>query len=385
MAAPLRSIKVLELAGLAPVPMAGMILADFGASVIRIDKPGISLDRLARGKKSIVVDLKTSKGADIVERLCQNSDVLIEPFRPGVMEKLGLGPKKLLKINEKLIYARLTGFGQDGPLAKKAGHDINYLALSGLLSLIGRRGEKPLAPLNLLADFAGGSLTCVMGILLALFERSTSGKGQIVDCAMVEGAAYLGSFMHRTGGQYFSSKNRGTCLLDSGAPCYDTYETKDGKFVAVGALEPQFYQNLVQGLGLEKEFPHNLDQSTWPSMRSRFTEVFATKTQDEWMRTFENKDACILPVLDLDEAPKHPHNIARISFSQGRIDDSDFWQPNPAPKLSRSPAVDINTPQPQNGENTVEILMQEGGYSKNEVDCFLRENIVTQFKPTSLL
>lgn len=377
--AALAGIRVLEFAGLAPCPFAGMILADFGAVVTRIDRVKtlsfIGVDPLARGKKSICIDLKNPRGKEIVRKLCLKSDVLIEPFRPGVMETLGLGPEILLKDNPRLIYARLTGYGQTGTHSQRAGHDINYIALSGLLSKLGRKDEKPTPPINLLADFAGGGLTCVLGVLLALFERSKSGKGQVVDVSMVEGSAYIGSFIYKTlSGLEFAwpnPKERGTNLLDTGAPFYDTYKTSDGKFMAVGALEPKFYKQFLKGLDLEGKLPHQADLYQWPKAKEEIASIFSTKTQSDWCKIFENLDACVEPVLTTDEAPLHPHNQERnaFSFSHGA------YEPTPAPKLSRTPADCLPKPLPGTGEHTVEIL-QHTGYSQSDIQELIDEGVV---------
>src|SRR5215469_14929231 len=261
----LEGIRVIEMAGLAPAPFCGMILADFGADVVRVDRIGAgSVDQLARGKRSVAVNLKSPEGVETVLRLAERADVLLEPYRPGVMERLGLGPEVACGRNTRLVYARLTGFGQDGPYANMAGHDINYIAISGALSLLGRKGEKPLAPVNLLGDFAGGGMLCALGILLALLERNTSGRGQIVDAAMVDGAAYLSTFVYKFRNNGMWRDERGTNMLDSGAPFYDTYQTKDGRYMSVGAIEPQFYAALLKGLGLDAAtMPHQMDQLKW--------------------------------------------------------------------------------------------------------------------------
>jgi alpha-methylacyl-CoA racemase len=339
---PLEGVRVIEMAGLAPVPYAGMILADFGAEVIRVDRTpatGAAFDAtrdfLARGKKSVGINLKDARGVDTLLRLLDRADVLIEPFRPGVMEKLGAGPDVVLARNPQIVYARLTGWGQDGPYAPMAGHDINYIALSGALSCLGRRGEKPIPPMNLLGDFAGGGMLCAMGIVMALYERSRSGKGQVIDAAMVDGAAHLSSFIFglRAGGMW--SDERGANLLDTGAPFYDTYETADGQYRWVGAIAPQFYARLRQGLGLDpKSLPHQFDRAAWPETAARFTEIFRSKTRAEWTKVFEGTDACVAPVLGLGEVAEHPHNRVRQTFAagiQGAI------APQPGPRFSRTP------------------------------------------------
>lgn len=371
----LAGVRVIELAGLAPAPFCGMILADFGAQVIRVDrtKPTMALDTQGRGKRSVAINLKTAEGVTLLKKLCLQSDVVLEPYRKGVMEKLGLGPQELLKENPRLIYARLTGYGQSGSYAPAAGHDINYLAMSGLLSRLGRSGEKPYAPLNLLADFAGGGLTCALGIVLALLERTTSGKGQVVDASMVEGAAYVGSFVWKSSRIGMWNRPRGENMLDSGAPFYDTYQTSDGKHVAVGAIEPQFYSKLLQGLELDSgDLPPQMSFSDWPQLRRVFTERFASKTQADWTRIFDGTDACVTPVLSFDDVSSHPHNQQRGSF----IKDADGEEsPRPAPALSRTPAEPRLGPDPRIGEHTVEVL-EEYGLTSAQIEQLLAAGTV---------
>jgi alpha-methylacyl-CoA racemase len=339
---PLEGVRVIEMAGLAPVPYAGMILADFGAQVIRVDRTptagagfDATRDFLARGKKSVGINMKDPRGVAALLRLLDRTDVLIEPFRPGVMEKLGAGPDVVLGRNPRIIYARLTGWGQDGPYAPMAGHDINYIALTGALSCFGRKGEKPLAPVNLLGDFAGGGMLCAMGIVMALYERTRSGKGQVIDAAMVDGAAHLSSFIFGLRAGELWSDERGTNLLDTGAPFYDTYETADGQYMSVGAIEPQFYARLLQGLGLDpNSLPHQFDREAWPKTAARFAEIFRSKTRAEWTKVFDGTDACVAPVLSLAEVAEHPHNQARQTFApgvQGAI------APQAGPRFSRTP------------------------------------------------
>ncbi|MGD9765831.1 MAG: CaiB/BaiF CoA transferase family protein [Candidatus Binatia bacterium] len=369
----LGGIRVVEMAGLAPAPFCGMILADFGADVVRVDRVGQpSPDLLARGKRSIAVDLKDPAGVAAVLRLLARADVLLEPYRPGVMERLGLGPEVACERNPRLVYARLTGFGQDGPYARMAGHDINYIALSGTLSLIGRRDEKPLAPVNLFGDFAGGGMACALGICLALIERSRSGKGQVIDAAMVDGAAYLSAFVYKARNAGFWSDDRGTNLLDSGAPFYETYQTKDGEFMAVGAIEPQFYAALLRGLGLDgTALPEQMDRARWPETKQRFAEVFAGKTRAQWCAIFDGTDACVTPVLALGEVHAHPHNRARDLV----IRDADAkLEPAPAPRLSRSPG-DGSRRLPQVGEHTRAVLA-EYGFEPGEIDALLAARAV---------
>ncbi|XP_066255346.1 alpha-methylacyl-CoA racemase [Euwallacea similis] len=362
----LKGIRVVEFAGLAPGPFCGKVLSDFGASVIRIDKKlsDPDLDCLGNGKKSLCLNLKSPQAREIVQKLIKTSDVSIEPYRAGVMEKLGLGPEVLLKVNPRLIYARLSGYGHSGPYCHKAGHDINYLALSGLLSLLGRKGEKPMFPVNLLADFGGGGLMCALGIVLALLEREKSGKGQVVEANMVQGTAYLGSFLYKSQNLPLWGNPRGANLLDSGAPFYEVYETKDHKYIAVGALESNFYLNLLKGLGLTKE---EAPQYDFENNKIKFERKFLEKTRDEWCEIFENLDACIAPVLELEEAPLHPHNKVQGMFKEGA--------PKAAPNLSRTPAESTSNSRPRIGENTIEIL-ETVGYSGSDIVRLKDEGVV---------
>ncbi|TGO15477.1 hypothetical protein BPAE_0566g00040 [Botrytis paeoniae] len=313
-APPLTGVRVLEFAGLAPGPFAGLLLADYGASVLRIDRavpnlthsssiPPPTPDLLTRHKSSIAVDLKAHAGISFVKSLVAHADIIIDPFRPGVLEKLGLSPDVLLKLNPRIILARMTGFRRDGKYKDMAGHDINYIAVSGALSLLGRKNEKPLPPANILGDFAGGGATLFQGILLALLAREKSGKGQVVEANMVDGSAYLVTFPRLLMKTPMWNKPRGENALDSGSPFYDTYETKDGKYMAVGALEPQFFKELVRGLGLEETDIEEtrMDRSTWPEMKETFTRLFKAKTRSEWETVFDGTDACCTPVLDYGE------------------------------------------------------------------------------------
>ncbi|XP_064164923.1 alpha-methylacyl-CoA racemase [Anguilla rostrata] len=465
----LAGVRVIELAGLAPAPFCGMVLADFGARVIRVDrtKVAMAMDKQARGKQSVALNLKKPQGLAVLKRLCLQSDVLIEPFRTGVMEKLGLGPDELLQENPRLVYARLTGFGQCGSYATSAGHDINFLAMSGLLSMLGRPADDPQPPLNLLADFAGGGLMCALGITLALLERHASGarsapvylsssrsdgteeedpgtpglrtsasdggraprrvseqqlgamatptllvqvgyvKAHLIgtgrvcksppywmklciscscagvfyghslccckalyrhDDVQVEGAAYMGSFVWKSRAIGLWNRPRGQNMLDGGAPYYGTYLTADGKHMAVGAVEPQFYDQLLQGLGLDAAtLPAQMSISDWPELRRVFTQAFGSRTQAEWCRVFDGMDACVTPVLPLDQAHLHPHNRDRGSFvrdSQGEV------SPRPAPALSRTPAAPSLSRDPFVGEHTRAVL-EEFGYGPDEIQQLL--------------
>ncbi|XP_055009359.1 alpha-methylacyl-CoA racemase isoform X2 [Boleophthalmus pectinirostris] len=371
----LAGVRVIELAGLAPAPFCGMVLADFGANVIRVDRTKVSMtvDTQGRGKRSVAINLKTTAGVSLLKKLCIQSDVILEPYRKGVMEKLGLGPKELLEENPRLIYARLTGYGQNGPLAIAAGHDINYLAISGLLSRLGRSTEKPYAPLNLVADFAGGGLSCALGIVLALLERTKSGKGQIVDASMVEGAAYVGSFVWKSNRIGMWNNPRGQNMLDSGAPFYDTYQTSDGKYMAVGAIESQFYKELLKGLELDSaELPPQMSFKDWPKIRHIFTERFASKSLAEWTSIFEGTDACVTPVLSFEDVGLHPHNQQRGSFIK---DQSGEESPRPAPVLDRTPAEPCLKADPMVGEHTVEVL-EEYGLKAQQIEQLLAAGIV---------
>ncbi|XP_077319013.1 alpha-methylacyl-CoA racemase [Lithobates pipiens] len=380
----LAGIQVLELAGLAPAPFCGMILADFGAKVIRVDKAksSVASDTLARGKRSIALDLKSPGGVSVLKKLCKRSDVLIEPFRHGVMENLGLGPDVLMKENPQLIYARLTGYGQSGKFARSAGHDLNYLSLSGLLSKLGKKNEPPTFPLNLLADFAGGSYMCALGIVMSLFERTNSGQGQVIDSSMVEGAAYLGSFVYKTQNVGLWSQPRGENLLDGGAPFYSTYITSDGKYMAVGAIEPQFYTELLKGLDLDpSDLPGQMSYTEWPKLKKIFIGRFLEKTQAQWCEVFDGTDACVTPVLTFDNVAAHPHNKERGSFV---CSDEGEVSPRPAPVLSRTPAVPAMARDPLVGEHTYEVLF-ENGFSAKEISDLQVSGAIALNKPKSQL
>jgi alpha-methylacyl-CoA racemase len=343
---PLHGVKVIELVSLAPAPFGCMILSDLGADVLRVERPetcgpdaAIPADPLTRGRQSIGLNLKDPGGVELLLRLVEQADVLVEGFRPGVAERLGFGPGVCLDRNPRLVFARMTGWGQDGPLAQTAGHDIDYIAVSGVLHGIGRAGQRPVPPINLVGDFGGGGMLLAIGVLAALLERERSGLGQTVDAAMVDGSALLNSFLYGLLAGGLWTEERGTNLLDGGAPFYDTYETSDGGHVAVGALEPKFYGALLAGLGLAGEdLPAQLDRAGWPVLRQRFTEAFGKRTRDEWAEIFSGSDACVAPVLTPTEAPRHPHNTARGTFIDG-----DAVQPAPAPRFGRTPS---GTPQP---------------------------------------
>ncbi|HEX7055311.1 MAG TPA: CaiB/BaiF CoA-transferase family protein, partial [Burkholderiales bacterium] len=342
----------LELEAIGPAPFAGMLLADMGADVLVIDRPadaGLGLERerwydvMMRGKRSVTLDLKAAPAREAVFRLLERADVLIEGFRPGVMERLGLGPEEALKRNPKLVYGRMTGWGQEGPLAPRAGHDINYIALAGVLHAFGRAGEAPVPPLNLVGDFGGGGMLLGFGVACALLEAARSGRGQVVDAAMVDGAALLAAMFHGFLKANRWSEERGVNVLDTGAPWYDVYQTKDGKYVAIGAIEPKFFSELIGKLGLSDLPPQN-DRAGWPQMRRRFAETFRTRTRDEWCRVFEGSDACFAPVLGWREARGEPHNVLRRTF----VEVGGVEQPAPAPRFSRTPGG-IKAPPPERG------------------------------------
>jgi alpha-methylacyl-CoA racemase len=375
---PLDGTRVIELAGLAPVPYCGMLLADFGADVVRVDRirpgflPSRPDDPMGRGKRSIRADIKTPGGAEVVRRLSLRADVLLDPFRPGVLERRGLGPGDLLGANPRLIYARLTGFGQSGPHASRAGHDINYLALSGALSLCGRQGAPPAPPANLLADFAGGGLMCAFGVVLALLERGSSGQGQVIDAAMVDGAASLTTAVHYLRHVGVWKDDHGTNWFDTGAPWYDVYETADGKYMAVGALEPPFFAALLAGLGIDaSSLSHPMDPSGWPAMREAFASAFRSRTRAQWCEVFDDVDACVSPVLGLGEVEANPHMGARGVIVRGH---ANVPQPAPAPRLERTPARPAS-PAPREGEHGIEVL-SELGYGRDEVDALLAEGAI---------
>ncbi|KYQ89800.1 CoA-transferase family III protein [Tieghemostelium lacteum] len=374
---PLKGIVVLEFQGLAPAPFCGMILRDFGARVIRVDRvfngeaQSLDFDVLSRGKETIAVDLKSKAGVEVVKRLCKNANVIIEPYRPGVMEKLGLSPKDLHEVNRKLIYARLTGFGQTGDkYHKMVGHDINFLALSGMLSLFGRSNDKPLFPGNLLADMAGGGLMCALGILLSLLDKNNLDK--IVDCSMMSSVSYLGTFpyllkLHTD----LLDQPRGRNFIDSGSHYYEVYQTKDNKYITVGAIEPHFYEKLLVKMGFTqdqiKQFPEQNDKSSWESMKIEFQKQFLTKTRDEWEQVFINSECCVAPLLEVEELKKHPHTRQLIMDSENSI--------KPQPNLSFYQPKPNNTLIKISGLNTVPVL-KEFGFSPAEIDTLKSKKII---------
>ena len=361
MAGPLAGLRVVELAGIGPAPFAGMVLADFGADVVRVDRPGrpnamARMEVLNRGRRSVAVDLKAPGAPDVVVRLAAGADALIEGFRPGVAERLGVGPAPCLAANPRLVYGRMTGWGQHGPYAADAGHDITYAAVAGALAHIGRAGQPPTPPLNLVADFGGGGMVLALGVVSALLAAQRTGAGQVVDAAMVDGVALLmAPFFAGFRSGYFSD-DRGTNLLDSGAPFYDCYACADGRWVAVGALEPQFFAALLAGLGLDPEAigPQH-DRAGWPAMRAGFAAAFATRDRDAWTRHFAGRDACVAPVLTTEETFADPHLAARGTV----LDVDGVPQPAPAPRFGATPAA-LDRPPPAPGEHTDEVLAEAG-------------------------
>jgi alpha-methylacyl-CoA racemase len=368
---PLSGIKVIEFEAIGPGPFAGMLLADMGADVILVDRPepgdlGLKRERwndvMMRGKRSVTIDLKSADGLKAALELIARADALIEGFRPRVMERLGMGPDVALAKNPRLVYGRMTGWGQDGPLAARAGHDINYIALAGVLAAFGRKGEAPVPPLNLVGDFGGGGMLLGFGIACALVETQRSGKGQVVDAAMVEGASLLAAMFSGMLAAKRWREERGANILDTGAPWYDVYETKDGQYVSIGAIETKFYAELLERLGLAREsLPWQYDAKRWPELRARFTEIFRSKTREEWCAAFEGSDACFAPVLTFSEARRDAHNVARSSF----VTVSGVEQPAPAPRYSRTPGGVRSAP-PERGEGGRQALA-DWGFSAAEI------------------
>ncbi|MFZ0902618.1 MAG: CaiB/BaiF CoA-transferase family protein [Mycobacterium sp.] len=355
MAGPLTGLRVIELAGIGPGPHAAMILGDLGADVVRVDRPGASgADPMLRNRRFVVADLKSEQGRELVLKLVAKADVLIEGYRPGVTERLGLGPEDCAKLNERLVYARMTGWGQTGPRSQQAGHDINYISLNGVLHSIGRVNERPVPPLNLVGDFGGGSMFLLVGILAALWERQNSGKGQVIDAAMIDGSSVLVQMMWAMRAMDMWTDDRGTNMLDGGAPYYDTYECSDGRYVAVGAIEPQFYAAMLAGLGLDvAELPAQNDRTRWPELRARFTEVFASRDRDHWAKVFADSDACVTPVLAFGEVETEPHVTQRNTFYR----TGGGLQPLPAPRFSRTVPGEPRPPG-QPGADTEAVLSE---------------------------
>ncbi|MBY8857344.1 CoA transferase [Nocardia sp. CA2R105] len=362
---PLRGIRLVELGGIGPGPFCAMLLADLGADVVRVDRVtggglvGPNSDHRAelinRGRRSVAIDLKQPDGREMALQLIDRADVLIEGFRPGVTERLGLGPEDCAARNPGLVYGRMTGYGQSGPMSQEVGHDINYVALSGVLSMIGRQGQPPTPPLSLIGDFGGGGMLLALGVLGALVERRESGLGQVIDASMAEGAALLGTAFFGFRQNETWSAERGTNIVDSGAPFYDAYETADGKWLSVAAMEPHFYRELIELLDIRDELPDQNDRAQWPRMKLIFADAVGKRTRDEWVAAARGRSVCIAPVLDATEAAVHEHSLARSSF----VEVDGFVQPAPAPRFSRTPAeVDRRPPVP--GEHTVSALIEWG-------------------------
>ncbi len=379
---PLKGYTIIEIAGLGPGPFAAMSLADMGANVIRVERPkgglfaaqqDARLDLLNRNKRCIGLDLKTAEGVATALALIEQADALLEGNRPGVMERLGLGPDVCLQRNPKLIYGRMTGWGQDGPLAGEVGHDLNYVALGGALHAMGRAGEKPAIPLNLVGDFGGGGLMLAYGIVCALLEASNSGKGQVVDTAMIDGVATLMTSTFAAHQVGFWSDQRGTNVLDSGSHFYEVYETADGKYITIAAVEPQFYAALLNKLGdAAAGMENQWDMENWPQLKSQLEKVFKRKTRDEWDAFFEGADICYAPVLSMEEVRHHPHHQARGTF----LDDGEVWQPAPAPRFSRTPG-EVNRAPAEIGTHSREILA-EFGFGEAQIEALLACEAVKQ-------
>ncbi len=372
---PLSGFKIIELAGIGPGPFCGMMLSDMGAEVIRVERLSgadqAPKDVLARNRRSVALDLKSPAGVEAVLRLIESADALFEGFRPGVTERLGLGPEVALARNPKLVYGRMTGWGQDGPMAQAAGHDINYIGLSGALHAIGRAGERPVPPLNLVGDFGGGGMLLAYGLVCGMLESQRSGKGQVVDAAMVDGSAALMAMFFSFAASGAFTDQRGTNLLDGAAHFYDTYATKDGKYVCIGSIEPQFYALLIEKAGLDpQKYAKQMDPAQWPILKADLTETFLTKTQAQWCAIMEGTDVCFSPVLSIFEAPEHPHNKARNSF----LEVDGVMQQAPAPRFSRtSPEISHGARVP--GQDTLSVL-QDYGFSTDEINALQADGVV---------
>ena len=374
---PLVGVRIVEFAGIGPGPFCGMLLADLGADVVRIDRAESAgrghPDIANRGKRSIAVDLKRPEGVEAALSLMEKADGLIEGFRPGVMERLGLGPDVALKRNPRLVYGRMTGWGQTGPWSQMAGHDIDYIALTGALHTMGRKDEPPAPPLNLVGDFGGGALYLAFGLLAGIIEAKSSGKGQVVDCAMIDGAASLMTMFFNMKAAGMWGAERDSNLLDGGAHFYDTYTCADGKWLAVGAIEPQFHAELVKGLGLPADtFGMYMDRAKWPESSRRIAEVVKTKTRDEWMTIFDGTDACVAPVLSMDEAPQHLHNAERKTF----VEAFGVTQPNAAPRISRTAGA-VNGAPAMAGKHSRDVL-ESWGIAADKREAFLKAGAVAE-------
>ncbi len=374
---PLAGLKVVELAGIGPGPYAAMLLADMGAEVVRVERPGRQgssvppeLDVLRRNRRSVVLDLRDPRGVEAVLSLVARADVLLEGFRPGVTERLGIGPDECWAVNPRLVYGRMTGWGQDGPLSAAAGHDIGYIAITGALHAVGRSGEPPVPPVNLVGDFGGGSTFLVMGVLAACWEAARSGRGQVVDAAIVDGATSLTGLLHGMMAGGLWRDQRGANMLDGGVPWYDTYATSDGRWMAVGALEPAFYDELVRLLELEPALMDRSDPARWPEIRSALGQAFAARTQAEWSELFDGTDACVAPVLSLVEAADHPHLVKRATF----VEVGGVVQPAPAPRFSRTTSATPEAP-PAIGRDTRDVLSEWG---VPDVDALVASGVAVQ-------
>lgn len=375
MAGPLTGLRIIEFAGIGPAPFCGMMLADHGADVIRIDRIGAALipnDPLGRSKKSLAINMKSEEGLGLARDLVASSDGLIEGFRPGVMERMGLGPEVLMKDHPSLVYGRMTGWGQTGPYAQAAGHDINYIALSGILDTCGRAGEKPTPPVNYLGDFGGGAMMLAFSMMAALLNVARGGKGDVIDCAMTDGSAVLSALTWGIKNIGMWKDERGVNLIDTGAHFYDTYETKDGKFISIGAIEPQFYTILREKIGLAEDatFDAQNDQAKWPNLKEKLAAVFLTKTRDEWCSVLEHTDACFAPVLSMDEAATHPHNVARDTFTKV----GEHTQPAPAPRYENA-VLDLPAPAPVAGADT-DAILELIGRDKGDVRSLRDKGVV---------
>lgn len=377
LAGPLAQVRVLEMAGMGATPYAAMLLGDLGADVVRVDRPNTKQQRpreyaLSRSRRSVEIDLKSPRGTDLLMALVDSADILIEGYRPGVAERLGFGPEACLSRRPQLIYGRMTGWGQDGPMAQMAGHDLNYLALTGALGLFQRRDQQPATPPGFVADFAGGGLMLTLGLVSALLASRTSGRGQVVDGAMVDGVASLTTLIHGMSAQgRWEMDHPGSNFCDGGAPYYDTYRTHDGKYMAVAPIEPQFYLQMVRLLGLD-DLPDRNDPSNWPALRETFAEVFASRTRREWTELFDGTDACVTPVLSFSEALNHPHNVARSTY----VEHSGVRQPAPAPRFSENNAT-ISAPPPLSGEHT-RAALGEWGIDPEAIEELLSDGIIVQ-------
>ena len=382
---PLQGLKIIELAGIGPCPMCAMLLAELGADVVRVDRvtdSGLGIDMapeyhlLNRSRPSIAVDLKHPGGVETVLRLVDGANALIEGFRPGVTERLGIGPEDCAARNPRLVYGRVTGWGQDGPLAKAAGHDLNYIALTGALSAIGRRGAPPTPPHNLVGDFGGGALYLALGVVAALHEARESGQGQTVDAAMIDGAASLMTSAYALRAAGISDGPRGENILDSGAHFYDVYETSDGQYVSIAPVEPKFYAELLDRIGLDPgDAPHSADRADWPASKARLAALFRTRTRDEWREILEGTDACFAPVLGMDEAHRHPHNAARGTF----VERDGIVQPNAAPRFERTPGgIRCSPPAPGSGTRAV---LADWGFAPAEIDDLAARGVIADREP----